>query len=335
MKEYVTFGISSIDELNFTHIDCEAGLKPIGGIFAYEYDQNGKYISQYERWCEEEFINRGDLRKCIKYTISQRASIYIVNGWGDFHEILKKFPKFKTVDTKEGKVITDICIDYDKFAKKYDGIEFTNKGIVNTDIEDKHLIDVGTSGILRKEKNSDYIVKGLIEVNTSGWVVPCRCIFNPNVIENVTVIKNRNIHMLDDNETFDELSKEIDKKRSNEELMDFLLKYYNGGKESQEFINLVKQLKKNDKKYDSLIERIKGLLVVQEQMAGSIDFRKDIDKAIEGLHKISAPEDDFDEFYDHLQEILKAERISQVKIENKKKIKTSDEMMDEIFSGVM
>ena len=116
MKEYVTFGINSIDELNFTHIDCEAGLKPIGGIFAYEYDRNGKYISQYERWCEEEFINRGDLRKCIKYTISQKASIYIVNGWGDFHEILKKFPKFKTIDTKEGKVITDICIDYDKFA---------------------------------------------------------------------------------------------------------------------------------------------------------------------------------------------------------------------------
>lgn len=302
-KEFITFGIDKLEENMFTNISCGVGLKPEGGLYAYPLIDDGKYLSPFEKWCDEEFINRGMLRSGIKYNISSSASIYVVNGWADLHNLLQKFPLLKTIEGVEGmeqKIVADVGIDYAEVAKKYDAIYLSPKGVVNTDLKNKHIIDVREEKLLKKEERR-YQTEP-IEINTSGWEVSCYCIFNPKIIQNIVRFKNPNLHLLDENETFDEMMKELNRGTKKEDLFKIFKNCYMGNQTIDKLIDGVVDTKKVEKRFHSLMNRLKGLLEVQ--INGSISLDSEIEATAKNIYSLTLEKEGFEEFQTQLKKAL-------------------------------
>lgn len=331
-KKYVSFGISSIDEDTFRTIGNDSLLKPSGCLYGYQYTSNKGYISRFEEWCDTELVNRGSLRKCIMYNLSDDANIKEINSWADIHELIKQYPLIKTAKYVEKGAEIDMVvgagIDYAKLSKDYDVLEFTEKVVTNTDLPDKHYIDVTTSKIIPEANADKYKANGLIKLDCDACEVACICIFNPNVIKNVSIIRTNKTHLLDENEMFDEISKEMDAGISTEKVIQILNEYYCGKMPIKDLIAMVETSRKDNDRFNDLLDRIDGLLKVQ--IAGNIDLEPDIRAAVEKAYKMVPEQDNFEFFQKCIRNTLETNILGSA--ETVKKPDIMDEMA-EAFGG--
>ena len=293
-KQYISFGLKEIKPEIFENIGTGSNLKPIGGLFAYDYAPNNNSNSPYEEWCEKEGLDRGSLREGIIFTIAPDARLYVVNSWADMHVLIKKFPVIRTVEGVSGKKITGIDIDFASMAQKYDGIKFTYKGTANTTLREEHEIDVLAEGIIKGKDKREYEIDGNIKLDTSNWEMPCIVIFNPRIIKEIETFDNPIIHPLDYNEMYDEILKEIKNGKKQEEI-DIELQYL--GQDNvivSAIYDIVVDAEKKEKKHTDLLERLEGLISVQ--LTGNINLQDDIDLTVQKIYDISLKNESFEKF---------------------------------------
>lgn len=335
-QRFIAFGITSISEADFEPKGCSSGMKPDGGLCAYQYfpeRKSGKFISPYERWCEEEEAGLGDLRNGTAFRIRHDADVVFINTWGDLYELIRKFPYLKTVKIGNTEKAVDAGIDYTAFAAVHDALYITNIGMVQTDIDEKREIDLKINRILRG-KYAAVEAPQTICLNTSGFEVPCICIFNPNIITGAEYIENPNIHQLDRNEAFDEAAKELARGKTDDDIVCILSKYFQ--KEGiQDLVQEVRKIKKDEKRFRSLIDYIMDLMKINGKNGIILD--DDIYAAVENALKIISDKKDVDkslheQFCSQLESVIKTMEIADRRsVQN---AKSSVDIMAEAFEGL-
>lgn len=291
-KRYISFGSGSIKQEMFKDIGT-SNLKPTNGLFGYDYLPKSDSNSPYEEWCEKEGLDRGSLRTGMIFTVKENASIYTINTWADLHKLITKFPIIRTIQGVSGEKVVGIDINYAEVAKKYDGIRFTYNGVANTTLMEEHEIDLQQEKSLRSYVRK-YDIDGNIKLDTSNWEIPGIVIFNPDVIESAREFHNPVIHLLDYNEMYDEVLKEIKNGKTQEQIDIELQAYGQDDVTVSEVYDTVVIAEKKEEKHSDLLDRLSGLISLQ--MSGELNVDKDIDLTVRGIYEISPKSEEFDKF---------------------------------------
>lgn len=122
MLKWLTMGITELSVDKFKEPENGYLNKPIGGLWACKYNENGEFKSEWHRWCyneEPEWVrNYG-----VVFELKENARIYIIDTEDDLNELLQKY---KTYALGEIRLAT---LDFEKIKDDYDCIYLTNNGV--------------------------------------------------------------------------------------------------------------------------------------------------------------------------------------------------------------
>lgn len=292
-KQFIVFGISSLQEAEFSAHAYNSGIKPAGGLCAYEYIPNAanNYVSEYERNCVEKQSGLGDLRNGIIFHVCKDAKILYMNTWADIIEIMRNFPLPKGTEIDGSMCLVDIGIDYRAIQNEFDAIYFSNESFILTNRGEKREIDAESNHLLTGETRN-WMVNGKISIDTSGFDAPCLCIFNKFIITDIKPFQNETIYKISRNDAYDEIAKELRRGSTKEETASILKKYYESS-DLAEFIAYVEKTEKDSKKFHELISHIAGLMQAEASVPG-LSLEDDIKHFMEKAYHMVYPDEKTD-----------------------------------------
>lgn len=292
-KQFIVFGISSLQEAEFGAHAYNSGIKPAGGLCAYEYMPNAanNYVSEYERNCVEKESGLGDLRNGIIFHVLKDAKILYMNTWADIIEIMRNFPLPKGTEIDGSMCLVDIGIDYRSIQNEFDAVYFSHESLVSTNNGGKREIDAESHHLLTGETR-DWQVNGKISIDTSGFDAPCLCIFNKLIITDIKPFQNKTIYEISRNEAYDEIVKELQRGSTKEEAAAILKKYYESS-DLAEFIAYVEKTEKDSKKFHELVSHINGLIQAEASVPG-LSLSDDIEHFMEKAYHMVYPDEKTD-----------------------------------------
>lgn len=293
LTRLMAYGIRDMEKVDFSNIGCDSGLKPTGGVCAYQMycNKRGKFTTQYEKECRNKGMDTVSLLHRVKIRVSDSSRIKKVTGWQDFAKLMEQYPLPHIISG----TIMGLGIDYERMSADYDAVMVTNVGLCKTEKTERRKFDINQYRVRFLGDVSQYEIQGPVEMSAHSWVIPCICILNREVIDSVEYVGGYPDGMkLDENEAIDEI---MDAGESDAENVKKMLKdIYVGRKPFETLYQSAVRLSKNDRKFDRLITRISELIEIQRTLAeDDLDINGTIDSTIMNLYYLMNMEDITDE----------------------------------------